>query len=123
MNPTTSLITFVKNECANYGEHYETCLLDDEPCDVLCGKQCGYFEKCVRGPADYPYKQPGYDYAKIFAQYAEITGVKHGKVKQRRCDCGEPLQLRQKACVKCRQQHRRESYRNYRKSKCLTRHS
>ena len=104
---TTSLIVFVKAECANYVEYYKNCLLDEQACDVLCGKRCGYFEKCVLGPIDYPYKQPGYDYAKLFAQYAEITHAKFGKVKQRKCACGEPLQQRQRYCQSCRKRRAR----------------
>lgn len=117
MKTTTSLTTFIKDQCANYMEHYDNCVLDDEPCDVLCGKQCGYFERYVRGPADYPYRIPGYDYAKLFAEYAEITKTPVGKVAQRRCECGEPLTLRQRVCTKCRIQRRRESYRESKRLK------
>lgn len=101
MHTQPTLTRFLKEQCANCVN--DDCLLDDAPCDVLAqGTRCGYFERCVLGPADYPYKQPGYDYAKLFGQYAELTKAKVGKVRQRRCACGEPLQLRQRFCAKCR---------------------
>lgn len=100
MKNQTALTRFVKDECANFDKHYQTCL-DDKPCKVLAGERCGYFEKTVLGPPDYKYKLPNYDYAKLFAQYAEQTGAETGTVKQRRCSCGNPLKLRQRFCERC----------------------
>ena len=45
------------------------------------GQRCGYFEKCLLGTRDYKYKLPGYDYAKLFAQYADQTGAQTQRVK------------------------------------------
>jgi hypothetical protein len=96
----TTLTKFIKDECANYNKHYQECLSGDE-CKVLSGERCGYFEKSVLGPLDYPYRLPGYDYSKLFAQYADRTGAKKRKVKVRRCDCGSPLRQRQRYCDSC----------------------
>ncbi len=123
MQKQTTLTRFIKAECSNYDAHYEGCLRHDGPCDVLDGKRCGYFEKCVLGPADYKYRLPGYDYAKLFAQSAEQTKASVGKVKQRCCGCGEPLRLRQRCCEKCRRQHRRASYRESKRRRRLGVHS
>lgn len=106
----TDITNFLKDNCANYDRHYDICLRDDKPCDCLTeNKRCGYFEKCVLGPADYPYRIPGYDYAKIFAQYADLTNAEKKKVIQRKCDCGEPLRHRQRFCDKCRKIRSREA--------------
>jgi hypothetical protein len=111
MKTATSLIVFVKAECANYYDGYQLCLLDDEPCDVLEGKRCAYFEKSVLGPPGYPFKQPGYDYAKLFAQYEDIRGTRYVGVRQRLCECGKPLQARQRFCAKCRKTRARSASR------------
>ena len=93
----TTLTRFIKDECANYDRHHQACLFGDS-CKLLDGQQCGYFEKCVLGPPDYKYKLPGYDYTKLFAQYAEQTRTEKQTVEVRRCDCGTPLRLRQRYC-------------------------
>lgn len=95
-----TLIGFLKDNCCNYDRHYQSCLFADS-CRVLDGKRCGYFEKAVLGPTDYKYKIPGYDYAKLFAQYAEQTGAQKQRVEVRRCECGEPLLRRQRYCPRC----------------------
>ena len=95
-----ALTRFVKDECANYNRHYQTCL-DDKPCEVLAGRRCGYFERVVLCPPDYKFRPPGYDYQKLFAQYAEQTKTDALVVKQRRCGCGNPLRLRQRYCADC----------------------
>ena len=79
----TTLLRFIKDECANYDKHYQECLSGGE-CKVLKGRPCGYFEKCVLGPPDYSYRLPGYDYSRLFAKCAEQTGAKKEQVKQRR---------------------------------------
>jgi hypothetical protein len=122
MRKETKLTRFLAAECANYGKHYALCV-SDEPCDVLAGKRCGYFEKAVLGPVDYPYRLLGFDYGRLFGEYAALTRAKVGMVKQRRCECGEPLRMRERYCQKCRIQRRRQSYRNTRRAKCLVRHS
>jgi len=99
----TKLIGFLKDNRANYDRHYQSCLFADL-CKVFDGERCGYFEKCVLGPPDYKYKLPEYDYAKLFAQYANLTGAKKQKVKVRRCECGTPLRLRQRYCERCSKQ-------------------
>jgi len=96
----TTLVRFVKDECANYDKHYQECM-SGKTCKVLNGERCGYFEKVVLGPPDYKYKLPGYDYAKLFAQYAEQTGAESQRVKVRRCACGTPLRHRQRYCERC----------------------
>lgn len=109
---TDYLTRFVKDECANYDRHYQTCI-DDKTCKVLGGEQCGYFEKAVLGPPDYKFRLPGYDYQKLFAQYAEQTNTKTQAVEQRRCDCGNPLRPRQRYCEKCSRKRRQQAYREY----------
>ncbi len=106
----TKLIGFLKDNCANYDRHYQSCLFADS-CKVLDGQRCGYFEKCVLGPPDYKYKLPGYDYAKLFAQYADLTGAKKQKVKVRRCECGTPLRFRQRYCESCSKQRAKQANR------------
>ena len=113
---TATITNFVKNECANFITHYQECL-DEEPCRVLCGERCGYFEQAVLGRPDYKYRLPNYDYAKLYAQYAELTGATYGTVEQRRCDCGTPLRLRQKFCLRCAKIRRKQSYQNIRRKK------
>lgn len=111
-----TLIKFVKDECANFDKHYQTCL-DDKPCKVLAGCRCGYFEKAVLGPVDYKFRLPGYDYQKLFAQYAEQTKTKTQVVEQRRCECGNPLKLRQRFCADCSRKRRKQAYQKYRQKK------
>lgn len=84
-----TLTKFLKDECANYDKHYQQCVYD-EPCKVLSGKQCAYFERAVLGPPDYKYQLPMYDYSKLFAQYAELTDTEAQTVTQRLCDCDNP---------------------------------
>jgi len=104
-----ALSRFLRGECANYDNHYQVCMLThtkppktDRPCCVMEGKRCGYFEQAVLGPPDYSYRLPSYDYAKLFAQYADQTETEAKKVRQRRCDCGAPLTRRQRYCESCR---------------------
>ena len=52
----TTLTRFVKDECANYDKHYQECLSGGE-CKIFNGERCGYFEKSVLGPSDYPYRR------------------------------------------------------------------
>ena len=111
-----TLTKFVKTECANYDKHYQQCVYD-EPCKVLSGKQCEYFEKAVLGPPDYKFRLPSYDYGKLFAQYAKQTGAESETVEQRRCDCGNPLKPRQRYCADCARKRRRETYRKMRQKK------
>ena len=102
----TNLVKFIKDECSNF-KVCETCL-------VMDGKRCNHFEKCVLVlDIDYKYRQPGYDYSKLFAQYAQQTKAKVGKVKTRRCGCGEPVEPRQRLCPACRAKNRRKSKRDY----------
>jgi len=98
-----TIATFIKTECMNHDSYYNCCSIDGQPCKVLSGlSRCGYLEKSVLGPVDYRYKLPGYDYAKIYGEYAEVTSTKAVKVRQRRCECGEPLQHRQRYCKSCK---------------------
>ena len=117
-----SLFGFIKDNCASYDRYYQSCLFADS-CKVFDGKRCAYFEKRVLGAPDYPYKIPGYDYSRLFAEYAEMTKTKRQKVNQRRCSCGEPLEHRKRYCAKCRQKRRKESYRKRRElqnERCAT---
>lgn len=108
----TVLTRFIKTECSNFNRHYQVCI-DDKPCKVLAGEQCGYFETAVLGPAGYKFRLPGYDYQKLFAQYAEQTKTKAQVVEQRRCDCGNPLRLRQRFCDDCAKKRRKANNRRY----------
>ena len=105
-----TLTGFVKNECANYDKHYQSCIWD-RPCMVLNGARCGYFEKVVLCPANYKYRLPDYDYQKLYAQYAEQTRTQAGSVDQRFCSCGKPLRPRQRFCGDCTQKRRKDTYR------------
>lgn len=96
----TTLLNFVKDHCSNFGRYYQLCV-NDEPCKVLAGERCGYFEKRVLCPPDYKYRIPDIDYAKLFAQYAQLTGAGTVKVKQRRCECGAPLRPKHRFCGQC----------------------
>jgi hypothetical protein len=115
--------TFLKNNCSNFDSHHKCCLLTDEDCLVLAGRRCGYFEKYLLRPYDYRFRLPGVDYAKLFAQYAELTNAETVRIRQRRCDCGEPLSFGKRYCDKCKKKRRKESYHNHRNSKSLKRHS
>jgi hypothetical protein len=110
------LAIFIKDECACFVKHCENCL-DGKTCKVLSGSRCGYFEKAVLGSADFNYRLPGYDYQKLFAQYAEQTKTKTQVVSQRLCSCGKPLQLRQRFCSGCSKQRRKNSNRAYNKNR------
>jgi hypothetical protein len=113
MKQTTALRAFVRNECANYDKHRKGCFVGD-CCKVMKGQRCSYFERCVLGLPDCPHKLPGYDYAKLFAQYAEQTGADAQKVEQRRCGCGTPLLRRQRCCDSCAHKRRIDAYRRRR---------
>ena len=106
----TTLKKFIKDECANYGKFYQKCLCADS-CRIFDGQRCTYFEKCVLGPPDYKYKLPGYDYSKLFAQYAELTKTEKQRVKVRYCNCGTPLQHRQRCCEICSKRREKEANR------------
>ena len=124
MNKTkeTTLQRFLEDNCASYDKHHQSCLFADS-CRVFDGQRCGYFEKFVLGPAGSKHRLPGYNYAKLFAQYAEQTKAKAQKVKVRRCECGTPLRHRQRYCEKCQKTHRLESYRNSKTLKRMSVHS
>lgn len=97
---------FVRDACSKFDRHYQTCM-DDEPCKVLAGKRCGYFEQVVLCSPDYKYRLPNYDYAKLFGEYAETTKTEAPVVSQRLCDCGNPLTWRRKSCDACARERRR----------------
>jgi hypothetical protein len=110
MQQSKGLTIFLRNECANYHKHDEACLFG-EPCKVMKGKRCDYFEKAVLGPPDHRYKLPGYDYGKLFAQYTEQTKAEQPQVNVRRCECGTPLRHRQRYCDDCTMKRRRKTKR------------
>jgi len=112
MQVKVKLSGFVKDNCANFDRHYQTCI-DDAPCKVLEGRRCGYFERCVLGPPDYRFRLPDCDYGKLFAQYAEQTGTESQTVEQRLCACGAPLRLRQRFCDDCTRKRRLKAKREY----------
>ena len=116
---SATLNSFVKGECANYDNYHKICVYG-YACKVLKGERCAYFEKAVLGPPDYKFRSPGYDYDKIFEQYAQINtryiGKLH-KVNVRKCDCGESLEPRRRYCEKCQIKRRRKTYRNFRRLK------
>ncbi|MHC4229146.1 MAG: hypothetical protein ACYSWW_26450 [Planctomycetota bacterium] len=116
MRQSKGLKVFVRDECANYSKHDESCLFGDS-CKVMSGQRCGYFEKAVLGPPDYKYRLPGYDYQKLFAQYAEQTKTEQQRVNVRRCDCGTPLRHRQRCCNNCARKRRLDAYRRRRQRK------
>ena len=116
MRQTKGLKVFLRDECANYDKHRETCLFA-ESCKVMSGQRCGYFERAVLGPPDYKYRLPGYDYQKLFAQYAEQTRTEQQRVNVRRCGCGTPLRHRQRHCDDCVHKRRLEAYRRRRQRK------
>lgn len=111
-----TLKSFVRNECANYYDHYSICVMSDNSCRVLKGKRCGYFERAVLGPPDYKYRSAGYNYGRIFEQYSklkkELRGELH-KVKEiNRCAlCGESIPPNFKYCEKCGKRQKRDLHR------------
>jgi len=100
MKQSKGLRVFLRDECANYNKHDEACLFGDS-CKVMDAQRCDYFEKAVLAPPDYKCKLPGYDYQKLFAQYAEQTKAEKQQVNVRRCGCGTPLRHRQRYCNEC----------------------
>jgi hypothetical protein len=110
MKESKGLTVFVRDECASYDKHDEACAFGDS-CKVLDGQRCDYFEKAVLGPPDYKYKLPGYDYGKLFAQYAEQTKTETQQVNLRRCGCGTRLRHRQRYCDECARKRRLDTYR------------
>ena len=119
----TNLVDFLKENCANYS-HTE-CHSFGGLCHVLEGKRCEYFENKVLGPPDYKYRLPGYDYARLYAEYARLTKSKKVQFKQRLCPgfepgfkCGRPLLYRRQLCDDCRrkrmQKANRERQRKFR---------
>ena len=115
-----SLLTFLKDNCANFSHDPEGCLRGG-CCDVIEGRQCKYFENKVLGPPDYKYRQVGYDYVKLFDQYAERTKSKKIKINQRQCpgfddvECGRPLLYRRRLCDECRRRRARKANRERQK--------
>jgi len=108
----SALNHFVRTECANY--RGDGCVYD-QPCKVIQGKPCTYFERAVLGPPDYPYKTAGYDWHKLFEQYGQINPHLAGRgVTVRRCECGQVLGVRERICEKCRTRNRQSAYREYR---------
>ncbi len=103
---------FIKDECANYDNHYRACVWGWS-CRVLDGKRCAYLERAVLCSPNYKYKLPHYDYQKLSAQYTESIGTKSEAVKQRLCDCANPLNHRQRHCDSCAQKRRDTSNRKY----------
>lgn len=120
----TTLFRFVKDECSNYLTHYGCCMTDS-PCLVLDGNRCGFFERNVLGPLDNKFRLPGYDYQKLFAQYADQTGAMTQKIKVRTCPCGCGTSLlpRQRFCDDEKEKRRKASYRKSKSSERLTVHS
>jgi len=98
-------------ECANY--HQGECRIQDTVCIILTGERCDYFERSVLGPPDYRYPIPDVDYPAIRAQYADQTGAKIEKSRQRLCQCGNPLLPRQRLCGNCRRKSRKSTMREY----------
>jgi len=111
MSKTTKLITYLRDNCANYDRHYGGCFSGD--CKIEKGKRCWYFEKCVLPKPDYPYKTPGYNYEKLYDEYGKINlAYLNKKVKSRVCDiCGEIILPRYKYCEKCGKKQKRENAR------------
>lgn len=120
----TTLFRFVKDECANFNKHYGICMSDSE-CLVLEGKRCGFFERNVLGPADNKNRLEGYNYQKLFAEYAAQTGAKTQKIKARicPCGCGTSLRPKQRFCQKEKEKRRKASWRKSKSTKRLTVHS
>ncbi len=116
MKQSKGLTVFARDECANYSKRDESCLFGDS-CKVMDGQRCDYFEKAVLGPPDYKYKLRGYDYQKLFAQYAEQIKAEKQQVEVRRCECGTPLRHRQRYCDECTRERRLDTYRRPREKR------
>ena len=60
-----NLSTFVRTECCNLRKSDSACWADDatypkpNPCLVMAGERCPYFEKCVLPIADQPVPDTG----------------------------------------------------------------
>ena len=108
MPARVGLRTFIRSECANFNG--QDCIFD-RPCRALAGEACPYFEQTLLGPMDYRFRLPGYDYAKIFDQYAGINSSYLARqVRLRTCDCGAILGKGKRTCEKCRHRKRRKKY-------------
>jgi len=119
MKQSKGLTVFIRDECANYSKHEESCLFGDS-CKVMEGQRCDYFEKAVLGPPDYKYKLPGYDYGKLFAQHAEQTKTEKQRVNVRRRECGTPLRHRQRFCDSCAKSRAKDANRRRQKKHRLS---
>jgi len=105
---------------------HERCLLKQKPL-----RRCRYFEKCVLPQADRPgpKDRPGLQLEKQEARrrYWQALGPDHAfhietPAAIRRCpDCGGPLAVRQRYCLKCSRRRRLESNRKAIKKKRQTR--
>lgn len=95
-----------------FDRHYEICSFSGDKCKVIEGNCCDYFEHVLLNVPEKS-RLPGYDYSKLSAQYAQQTGAKvSSKIKQRRCECGEPLGYRQRYCLKCSMNRKKAANRN-----------
>jgi len=119
----STITTFLKDNCANYDRYYQSCLFAGS-CKVFDGQRCGYFERNVLGPPGYKFKLPGHDYAKLFAQYAELTKSPRQAVTVRRCPgCSGPLSYRQRYCNSCSEKRAKSAARiRQRKFRTLQNH-
>ena len=73
---------FIKAECANHRKSDSGCWPDDEPCCVMDGKRCSYFEMCVLPIADQPspHGQTGNRYAKGLQQQRQQARSEYVKL-------------------------------------------
>lgn len=118
INTNTGLKTFILGNsnpdrylpgCSNYDRHYEVCM-DGNPCRVMEGKRCRYFEKAVLPIA----QESGRD--KVLDEYnslADTLFLSSSKI----CEmCSAPVQGRNRFCDKCKKKRTREYQRQWRNS-------
>jgi hypothetical protein len=122
---TNRCSTMVRFECANIKQG--RCLFAGE-CPVLSGRRCTVSHKVLAGESptaddsDYfsvcvlPLAKSHPEYAEAAAEYARICGTT-AALKNRPCDCGEPLAHRERCCRTCRRKRATATQRKWR-SQC-----
>lgn len=87
--------------CANYDHYHDTCMTD-EPCLVMEGKRCSYFEKAVLPT----------DGQAIHFAYEKLTGAMVNVTSVNTCnDCPKVIPPRRRYCDSCKKKRQRKTQR------------
>lgn len=118
---SNALTAFVRKYCTDYSANENLCIgRRTGTCLIMQGKPCKHFKDAV-----FPLCDPGYKYAIVPEKYETLlalykkldVNVVESDVDIRRCGCGVPLKPRQRYCVKCSKQNRKDTYRKNRQKK------